>query len=95
MLHTLSFFSSKCRLFHNATFFGSCVIHILYTGSPKIKKKIRRQRVKPGMDGTGFETWTRTTPFCFLETSRAPMEPKQLPIKICTGFIFGDKASVM
>jgi hypothetical protein len=26
------FFSSKCRLFHNATFFGSCVIHILHTG---------------------------------------------------------------
>ena len=29
MLHILRFFSSKCRLFHNATFFGSCVIHIL------------------------------------------------------------------
>ena len=27
-------------------FFGSCVIHILYTGCAKIKKKIRRQRVK-------------------------------------------------
>ena len=33
------FFSSKCRLFHNATFFGSCVIHILYTECAKIKKK--------------------------------------------------------
>ena len=32
MLHTL-------RLFHNATFFGSCVIHILYTGCAKIKKE--------------------------------------------------------
>ena len=32
------FLSSKCRLFHNATFFGSCVIHILYTGCAKIKK---------------------------------------------------------
>jgi hypothetical protein len=30
------FFSSKCRLFHNATFFGSCIIHILYTGCAKI-----------------------------------------------------------
>ena len=39
-LHTLRFFfSSKCRLFHNATFFGSCVIHISYTGCAKIKKK--------------------------------------------------------
>jgi hypothetical protein len=30
------FFSSKCRLFHNATFFGFCIIHILYTGCAKI-----------------------------------------------------------
>jgi len=29
------FFSSKCRLFHNATFFG-CIIHILHTGCAKI-----------------------------------------------------------
>jgi hypothetical protein len=34
---TLSVFSSsKCRLFHNATIFGSCIIHILYTGWAKI-----------------------------------------------------------
>jgi hypothetical protein len=36
MLHTLRFSSSKCRLFHNAAFFGSCIIHILYTGCAKI-----------------------------------------------------------
>jgi hypothetical protein len=30
------FFSSKFRLFHNATFFGSCIIHILHTGCAKI-----------------------------------------------------------
>ena len=30
------FSSSKCRLFHNATFFGSCIIHILNTGFAKI-----------------------------------------------------------
>ena len=35
------FFSSKCRLFHNATFFGSCIIHILHTGVLKFKCKIR------------------------------------------------------
>ena len=46
MLHTLRFFSSKCRLFNNATFSGFCYINILYTGCSKIKKKIRRQRVK-------------------------------------------------
>jgi uncharacterized protein YceK len=39
MLHTHRFFSSKCRLFHNATFFGSCIIHILHTGCAKIKKQ--------------------------------------------------------
>ena len=31
------FFSSKCRLFHNSNVFGSCIIHILYTGCAKIK----------------------------------------------------------
>jgi hypothetical protein len=30
------FFSTKCRLFHNATFFGYCIIHILHTGCAKI-----------------------------------------------------------
>ena len=32
-------FSSKCSLFHNSNFFGSCIIHILYTECAKIKKK--------------------------------------------------------
>ena len=33
------FFScSKCSLFHNSNLFGSCIIHILYTGCAKIKK---------------------------------------------------------
>jgi hypothetical protein len=36
MLHTLGFFSSKCRLFHNGNFFGSCIIHIFRTGYAKI-----------------------------------------------------------
>jgi len=30
------FFSSQCRLFHNATLFGSCIIRILPTGCAKI-----------------------------------------------------------
>ena len=34
------FFSSKCSLFHNSNIFGSCIIHILYTGCAKIKKII-------------------------------------------------------
>jgi len=32
--------SSKCRLFHNATFFASRIIHILNTGCAKIYKEI-------------------------------------------------------
>jgi len=36
MLHNLRFFSSKCRSFHNATLFGSCIIRILPTGCAKI-----------------------------------------------------------
>ena len=31
------FSSSKCSLFHNSNVFGSCIIHILYTGCAKIK----------------------------------------------------------
>ena len=31
--------SSKCSLFHNANLFGSYIIHILYTGVVKLKKK--------------------------------------------------------
>ena len=34
------FFSSKCSLFHNSNLFGSCIIHILYTGVLKLKKII-------------------------------------------------------
>jgi hypothetical protein len=33
------FFSSKCRLIHNAIFFGSCIIQILHTGVLKFKCK--------------------------------------------------------
>ena len=32
-------FSSKCRLFHNATLFGFCTTHILNTGVLKFEKK--------------------------------------------------------
>jgi hypothetical protein len=33
------FCPSKCRLFYNATFFGSYIIHILHTGVLKFKCK--------------------------------------------------------
>jgi len=32
-------------LFHNSNVFGSCIIHILYTGCAKIKKQLRHQKV--------------------------------------------------
>ena len=38
-LYSPFFLSSKCSLFHNANLFGFCIIHILYTGCSKIKKK--------------------------------------------------------
>ena len=44
--HSPFFFSSKSRLFHNASFFGSCVIHILYTDVPKFKKKKKKSGAK-------------------------------------------------
>ena len=37
-LYSPLFFSSKCSLFHTANLFGSCIIHILYTGVLKLKK---------------------------------------------------------
>ena len=39
-LYSPFFSSSKYSLFHNANLFGSCIIHILYTGCVEIKKII-------------------------------------------------------
>ena len=38
-LYSPFFSPSKCSLFHNANLFVSCIIHILYTGVLKLKKK--------------------------------------------------------
>jgi len=46
MVYNLRFiFSSKCSLFHNSNVFVSCIIHILYTGCAKIKKKLFRRQI--------------------------------------------------
>jgi hypothetical protein len=45
MLHNLRFFYLNCRLFHNSTLFGSCIIHILNTGVLKFKRIFQWQRV--------------------------------------------------
>jgi hypothetical protein len=39
-IYSLFLSSSKCSLFHSSNLFGSCIIHILYTGCAKIKKII-------------------------------------------------------
>ena len=39
-IYSPCFFSSKCSLFHNSSIFGSCIIHILYTGCARIEKII-------------------------------------------------------
>ena len=46
MVYTLLSFSSKCSLFHNSNIFGSCIIHILYTGCAKIKKNSGAKRLR-------------------------------------------------
>jgi hypothetical protein len=38
-IHSQFFFFSKCSLYHNSNVFGSCIIHILYTGCAKIPSK--------------------------------------------------------
>ena len=53
------FFSSKCSLFHNSNIFGSCIIHILYTGCAKIKKNsgaksLNNWRIKNQLDATYY-----------------------------------------
>jgi len=41
MVYTLRLFLFKMQFFfHNSNFFGSCIIHILYTECAKIKKVI-------------------------------------------------------
>ena len=38
MLYILRFFLFKMQFGYNANLFGSCIIHILYTGCAEIKK---------------------------------------------------------
>jgi len=61
MIYTLRFLSSKCSLFHNSNVFGSCIIHILYTGCAEIKQKyFRRQKVKANISNWISPTQTDT-----------------------------------
>ena len=81
-LYAPFFFSSKCSLFYNADFFGSCTIHVLYTGCAKIKKKkIRCQRVK-GLSCA----WIRSLGILFGEITH-----KHVHIKECLQITFYHK----
>ena len=58
MLYNLRFFfSSKCRLFHNATLFGFCITHILNTGCAKIWKKSVTKRLTSVRWRVEAENW--------------------------------------
>jgi hypothetical protein len=62
MLHTLRFFplSSKCRLFHNATFFGSYInSHFTYRVCENLNAKFRCQKVKYAVTSLKYRlpTW--------------------------------------
>ena len=46
MVYTLLFSSSKCSLFHNSNVFGSCIIHILYTGCVNLKNNSGAKRLR-------------------------------------------------
>ena len=70
LYNLLFFFSSKCRLFHNATLFGFCITHILNTVCAKIwKQKIRRQKVKTYGKAIKCVIQSLCTNFLFFETS--------------------------
>ena len=55
MVYTLRIFSSKRSLFHNSNVFGSCIIHILYTGCAKIKKNSGAKRLTYGRLAVPFK----------------------------------------
>ena len=80
MLYNLHFFSSKCRLFHNATLFGFCITHILNTGCAKMWKKVRRQKVNiavyiglGGWRSSGYNTLTLRSVFIAIFRSKVTM----------------------
>ena len=62
MVYTVFFLSSKCSLFHNSNVFGSCIIHILYTGCAKIKKNnsdVKRLNNENGFISIVLQLWLK------------------------------------
>jgi protein-S-isoprenylcysteine O-methyltransferase Ste14 len=85
MLHTLRF-SSKCRLFRNATFFGSCIIHILHTECVEFKVKFkvcksvhhRTIQINGGGDATIFQFIILTFVYSSTCSGRFPAHNQEL-----------------
>jgi len=50
-------FSSKCCLFHHSNVFGSCIIHILYTGCANIEKNNSGEKSLKSDKNKGYFTW--------------------------------------
>ena len=102
MVYTLRFFSSKCSLFHNSNVFGSCIIHIKYTGCAKIKKinpapkvkvasSIKRRSIRLICMGRDLLN-LRDTYFFFYYKFQFPLKRKQPLNKI--NLAFSDTSSV-
>ena len=80
-IYCLLFPSSKCSLFHKSHIFGSCFIHILYTGCAKIKKLIiPAPKVNPFNSEDGGNTLLRNACFnlqCWLKKDKSEHTPQQ------------------
>ena len=76
MVYNLRFFfsSSKCSLFHNSNVFGSCIIHILYTGCAKIKNNNSGAKKLIGLR-VGWQ-WNWFQYFSTLHPKTFPQNPK-------------------
>jgi len=69
MVYSLRFLSSKCSFFYNPNVFVFCIIHNLYTGVLKLKKKqFRRPKVNQ-LDARSF--WFTISLFSCLYMFRA------------------------
>ena len=84
MLYNLHFFSSKCRLFHNATLFGFCITHILNTRCAKNSKKksVAKRLIRTNLKRTVHVSCNSENTFlCFLNnlqpTPRYTMHPSK------------------
>jgi hypothetical protein len=88
------FFASKCRLFHNATILGSCIIHILHTGvlnlnvKFKVFKSLRHRTIQINHqpDTTVFQFIILT--FVYSSTCFGRFPPHHQELNNCSGSLW-------